>query len=192
MSLLPPEFKGVAYRLADIWFPYIPVDSSRPIRYAEIGVFYGANLVSVAKTYAAHPESVMVAIDPWTDYSDYPDFKGQQMTNYDAFQTNLRTCGLEDRVTVRRGYSHEVLPTLEDNSFDIIYIDGNHEPEYVLEDAVLAFRKIKVGGYIIFDDYGWGGPDLTQRGIDAFLKGYYKRIKMLGLRESQVFVQRTR
>jgi hypothetical protein len=33
---------------------------------------------------------------------------------------------------------------------------------------------------MIFDDYGWGGPDLTQRGIDGFLSGYHKRIKYLG------------
>ena len=29
---------------------------------------------------------------------------------------------------------------------------------------------------MIFDDYGWGGPDLTQKGIDGFLSGYHKRI----------------
>jgi predicted O-methyltransferase YrrM len=95
-------------------------------------------------------------------------------------------------VTVKRGYSNEVLPTLEDNSFDIVYIDGNHEPEYVLEDAVLAFRKVKVGGYLIFDDYGWGGPDLTKRGIDGFMNGYHKRIQVLGERESQVFIRKLR
>jgi hypothetical protein len=36
---------------------------------------------------------------------------------------------------------------------DIIYIDGNHGPEYVLEDADLSFRKLK-NGIMIFDDYG--------------------------------------
>lgn len=147
-------------------------------------------MISVAETYGAHPDSTLIAIDPWTDYADYPEYKGQQMTIYDAFTRNLKACGLADRVSVKRGYSNEVLPTLEDNSFDIIYIDGNHEPEYVLEDAVLAFRKLKVGGRLIFDDYGWGGPDLTKRGIDAFMHGYYKRIVVLGHQDSQVFVQK--
>ena len=72
----------------------------------------------------------------------------------------------------------------------VFYIDGNHEPEYVLEDAVLSFRKLKTNGYLIFDDYGWGGPDLTQKGIDAFLNGYYKRIKFIGEAYSQVFLQK--
>lgn len=187
---LNPNFKGVAYRLADNWFPYVTLDPSKPIRYAEVGAFYGANMVSVAETYGKHSDSTLIAIDPWTDYADYPEYKGQQMTIYDAFQRNMYACGLADRVNVKRGYSNEVLPTLEDNSFDIIYIDGNHEPEYVLEDAVLAFRKLKVGGRLIFDDYGWGGPDLTKRGIDGFLNGYHKRIIVLGERGSQVFVQK--
>lgn len=190
MYQLNPKFKGVAYRLADNWFPYADPNPTKPIRYAEVGAFYGANMISVAETYGAHPDSTLIAIDPWTDYAEYPEYKGQQMTIYDAFQRNMDACGLKDRVTVKRGYSNEVLPTLEDNSFDIIYIDGNHEPEYVLEDAVLAFRKLKVGGRLIFDDYGWGGPDLTKRGIDGFVNGYHKRITILGQRESQVFVQK--
>jgi hypothetical protein len=189
--MLPASFQGTAYRLADNWFSFLPIEN-RPIRYAEIGAFYGANLVSVARTYGAHPESVLIAIDPWTDYSEYPEYKGQQETIYDTFMRNMETCGLKDRATIKRGYSNEVLPTLEDNFFDIIYIDGNHEPEYVLEDAVLAFRKLKVGGYLIFDDYGWGGPDLTKRGIDGFLNGYHKRIQILGQRESQVFIRKTK
>jgi hypothetical protein len=44
---------------------------------------------------------------------------------------------------------------------------------------------------MIFDDYGWGGPDETQKGIDGFLSGYHKRIKILGsIKDSQVFIQK--
>lgn len=186
--VLPKAFRGDAYRLADNWFPFIKSDSSRPLRYAEIGAFYGANIISVAMSYGAHPESVLVAIDPWTDYSEYPEYKGQQESIYETFMKNVEP--YTDRIQVKRGYSHDIVPTLEDNSYDIIYIDGNHEPEYVLEDAVLAFRKVKRGGFLIFDDYGWGGPDLTQKGIDAFLSGYSKRIRVLGKQQSQVFVRK--
>lgn len=192
MYRLNPNFEGGCYRLATNWFPFRAPDSSRPIKYAEIGAFYGANIVSVAETYGAHPDSTLVAIDPWVDYDDYPEYKGEQPKTYETFVRNMEACGLTDKVTVKRGYSHEVLPTLEDNSFDIIYIDGNHEPEYVLEDAVLSFRKLKVGGLLIFDDYGWGGPDMTMRGIDGFIMGYHKRLALLGERDSQVFLEKTR
>ena len=59
-----------------------------------------------------------------------------------------------------------------------------------MEDAVLSFRKLKLDGYMIFDDYGWGGKDVTQKGIDGFLMGYHNRIKVLGQRNNQVFIQK--
>lgn len=186
------SFEGVSYRMADCWFNTVPMPSG-PIRYLEIGTFYGANLFSVGRSYAAHPESKMYCIDPWIDYSDYPEYKHRQETVYDTFMRNLDTSGQKEKITVIRGFSHVEIPKFEDDFFDIVYIDGNHEPEYVLEDAVLAFRKLKVGGYMIFDDYGWGGPDLTQRGIDGFLSAYHKRISSPIFHDnSQVFVKRIR
>jgi hypothetical protein len=59
-----------------------------------------------------------------------------------------------------------------------------------MEDAVLSFRKLKIGGIMIFDDYGFGGPDLTQRGINCFLTCYYKRAINLGQKNTQVFVKK--
>jgi hypothetical protein len=181
------SFEGVTYRTAENWYSFIPNDG-KPLRYLEIGAFYGANLLSVERTYARNPDSHVSVIDPWIDYDQYPEYKGQQSGIYSTFLKN--TEHIRDKLTIHRGFSHEILPTLDDGSYDIIYIDGNHEPEFVLEDAVLAFRKVKVGGHIIFDDYGWGGPDLTKRGIDAFLHGYHKRIRILGEKESQVFVKK--
>ena len=188
------NFIGPRYRLADNWYPFIPLEEHRnkPIRYLEIGTFYGSNLVSVAETYGAHKDSQLHCIDPWEDYEDYPEYKEQQQTTYATFLTNVENSGAKDRIVVHRGYSNREIPTFEDNFFDIIYVDGNHEPEYVLEDAVLSFRKLKPHGFMIFDDYGWGGEDLTKRGIDGFLNGYHKRIRYLGMQETQVFIQKIR
>jgi SAM-dependent methyltransferase len=185
-------FQGVKYRIANNWYDSVKIEQfkERPIRYLEIGVFYGANLISVAKTYAAHPESELYAVDPWKDYSEYPEYKNEIEFVYTTFLKNIESEGVKEKIKVIRNYSHNILPTFENEFFDIIYIDGNHEPEYVLEDAVLSFRKLKPGGILIFDDYGWGGPDLTQKGIDAFLSGYSKRISKLGEADSQVFVQK--
>ena len=188
------EFQGIQYRIADNWFPLVPLENFKDtlINYLEIGTFYGANFFSVGKTYANHPNSKLHCIDPWEDYNDYPEYKGEQNNIYNQFITNVENSGMKDKIITHRGFSNSEIPKLEDEYFDIIYIDGNHEPEYVLEDAVLSFRKLKVNGYMIFDDYGWGGPDLTQRGIDGFLSGYYKRIQILGERHSQVFIKKIR
>jgi hypothetical protein len=182
-------FQGVAYRLADSWFQIVPVED-KPIKYLEIGVFYGANLFSVCDSYAKHKDSKVYGIDPWEDYSEYSEYKNEQNNIYNVFQQNLANRHDKDKIHIQRGYSHNEISKFEDGFFDIIYIDGNHEPEYVLEDAVLAFRKLKIDGYLIFDDYGWGGADLTQRGIDAFASGYHKRMKFLGTHNTQYFMKR--
>ena len=191
MSILP-SFTGLSGRLANNWFDLVPIPDSS-INYLEIGTFYGANLISVANTYGKHPDSKLFCIDPWCDYDEYPEYKDKQEETYATFQKNIQDNDLSSKVTVMRGFSNNELLKLPDNYFDIIYVDGNHEPEFVLEDAVLSFRKLKVGGYMIFDDYGWGGPDLTKRGIDGFLIGYYKRYKLIHLNHNtQTFILKTR
>lgn len=184
------EFQGIQYRTADNWFPHVPVAElgQRPIKYLEIGALHGANLLSVARTYAAHPESELHAIDPWVDYAEYPEAY-EQATGYETFMANVARSGYQHKIRVHRGFSHVEQARLEDNSFDLIYIDGNHEPEYVLEDAVLAFRKLKVGGYLVFDDVGWGGPDEVSKGIHAFCDGYHKRIRKIA-ETDQAWVQK--
>jgi predicted O-methyltransferase YrrM len=189
---LQMSFEGVMYRLAYNWLDIIKVDDykDKPINYLEIGAFYGANVISVAETYCSHKDSKLYCIDPWVDYNEYSEYKGEQQKIFSTFLKNIANCTLENKVIINRGFSNNEIPRLNDDFFDIIYIDGNHEPEYVLEDAILSFRKLKKDGILIFDDYGWGGPDLTQRGIDAFLNGYYKKINFIGEKTSQVFIQK--
>lgn len=186
------DFIGITYRTAGNWIHNIDVlkFQNKEINYLEIGAFYGANILSVERIFANNPGSKLYCIDPWEDYNEYPEYKGQQISIYDSFVKNIKNSGKSDKIEIRRGYSNIELLKFEDNFFDMIYIDGNHEPQYVLEDAVLSFRKLKKNGIMIFDDYGWGGPDLTQRGIDAFISGYYKCIKNLGMRDNQVFIEK--
>jgi predicted O-methyltransferase YrrM len=109
---------------------------------------------------------------------------------YDSFNRNIDNFGIRDKTIVHRGFSNKELLKFKDETFDIIYIDGNHEPEYVMEDAVLSFRKLKKGGVMIFDDYDFNGPDGTARGIDGFISGYHKRMSKLGMQEFQVFLKK--
>jgi predicted O-methyltransferase YrrM len=186
------NFVGTQYRLANNWFNHVNPGNyyDKQINYLEIGTFYGANILSVANTYGSHNDSKMYCIDPWEDYNDYPEYKDQQPTIYNTFISNVENSGVKNKIVINRGYSNVELLKFQDDFFDIIYIDGNHEPEYVLEDAVLSFRKLKKNGIMIFDDYGWGGPDLTQRGIDGFLSGYHKKIIILGEQNTQVFIKK--
>jgi len=58
-----------------------------------------------------------------------------------------------ERVKICTGLSDQVLAGFPDHSFDFIYVDAYHSYEAVRDDAVVASRKIKPNGVVVFNDY---------------------------------------
>jgi len=169
------------------WKSYLPIED-RPINYLEIGVFKGENIVDMSKSYCKHPESKMYCVDPWIEYPEYSEYKnGIIQKVYELFMENMQKENLFDRIVVHRDFSHNVVPTFEDNFFDIAYIDGNHETEFVYKDAVMTFPKVKSGGYIIFDDYNWVE---TKAGIDKFVEENKSTLESVLNTSYQVFCKK--
>ena len=83
-------------------------------------------------------------------------------------------------------------------TFDFIYVDGSHQAPDVLADAVLAFRLLKVGGHLVFDDYLWaealpGGVDplrCPKPAIDAFTTLYCRKLQILHAPLYQLYVRK--
>jgi hypothetical protein len=166
-SQLPEGFKGNVYNISYKWKDVFPVPEG-PIKYLEIGAYHGTNICSLMKTYAQHKDTEVHAIDPWFNYDGYVEYLNEQTTNYSLFIQNIGKLAPQDlqKIHIHRGISQNVVPTFSDGYFDIIYIDGNHAPEYALEDAVLSVRKLKSGGWFIIDD--WHSEDV-RRGIMSFM-----------------------
>lgn len=185
-------FKGIYYRLPTNWYKILDVKDyeNRQLNYLEIGSFYGANIIFFAYTYGKHLETKLYCIDPYEDYNEYNEYKNKQNEHYLTFLENVSNNNLNDKIILKRGYSNNEIPKFDNNFFDIIYIDGNHGSEYVLEDAVLSFRKLKIGGIMIFDDYFWDGLNGPKKGIDAFLNAYSSRIEFIGFQDHQMFIKK--
>ena len=186
------NFIGKSHFLPNNWFNIINVNDykDKPINYLEIGTFYGATLLYCGKTYGLHQDSKLYCIDPWEDYEEYPEYKNEQPQIYEGFMKNVENSGIKDKIIINRGYSNKEVCKFDDDFFDIIYIDGNHEPEYVLEDAVISFRKLKKNGILIFDDFDQVDPEYITKGIKAFLSAYSKRISILALQNAQLFIKK--
>lgn len=56
-------------------------------------------------------------------------------------------------VNIIRKTSMDAVRDFQDNTFDFVYIDGNHEFDYVMEDLIAWGRKVKSGGIIGLHDY---------------------------------------
>jgi predicted O-methyltransferase YrrM len=64
--------------------------------------------------------------------------------------------------------------TPEGGLFDLIYIDGDHRRDQVMIDSILAWRVLRAGGLMIWDDYRDYGiysqhEERPEHAIDAFL-----------------------
>ncbi len=149
-----------------------PLEGKPNLRYLEVGVFEGQSFLWMFENVLTHPGSRATAVDVFF-------FEGLE----DRFRENLERAGVADRVTVIKAFSNEALRPLEPNSFDVIYIDGSHTAANVLRDGVLAWDLLKVGGILIFDDYGLRPrfPSEIRPGpmIDAIVTAFGKEADLL-------------
>ena len=70
---------------------------------------------------------------------------------------------------------------LEHIKFDFIYIDGSHNGEDILSDAIEAFKILKVNGLIFFDDFLQHDNERilqSYAGIEKFLSLYSDNLKI--------------
>jgi hypothetical protein len=186
---LPPGYKGNVYNMSYKWKDIIPTTRD-PIRVMEIGAYHGANVCCLTKSHAIHTGSEIHVIDPWTDYKGYDEYKDEQAMNYANFMRNiskLSPCDLA-KIFIHRMKSEEIDKKFADEMFDIIYIDGNHKTKFVLEDSIMAYKKIKRGGWIVFDDVF--DPEVKE-GIQIFLHLYKSYFASdIHTKNGQLFIQR--
>ena len=175
------------YRFTSDWFtPAIPVwkkvltdyQGKADIRYLEVGVFQGRSALWALENILTHPTARMTTID---------------ILENPTYLENLEKSGAAQKATNLIGPSQEVLLTLPPDSFDIIYIDGSHQGDHVLTDAVLAWGLLKEGGTLIFDDYAWNkewADEVTPGvAVDTFVT-LFRRSLDVTWREHQLVVKR--
>lgn len=127
-------------------------------RCAEIGVWNGGFSGVILDVTAP---SELVLIDPWDLLSDQSSGEWTHKKHEDHSEMNRMYENVRSnyehlpQISIRKGFSADVLSSFPDGYFDWIYIDGNHLYEFVRKDVELGFRKVKPGGIIAGDDFFW-------------------------------------
>jgi len=154
------------------------------VRALEIGSFEGRSALWFLTELLTGPGSCLVCVDPFV-------IPGQEL----RFDHNLRGPIAEGKLIKLKGFSGSVLPGLDAESFDFIYVDGSHRAGDVLLDAVLSWKLLKPAGFLLFDDYLWQlerpvheRPALA---IDLFLDLFANRYELMH-RGRQVLIRKVR
>ncbi|BCJ33866.1 hypothetical protein Athai_13690 [Actinocatenispora thailandica] len=154
------------------------------LRILEVGCFEGRSTCWLLRELLTGEGSSVVCVDPFIAYD------GQEGN----FDYNMRATGQAHRVVKLRGPSQQVLQFLDPQTFDLIYVDGSHAGLDVVQDAALAWKLLKPGGFVVFDDYedalfpgSFGFP--VKPAVDAFLAMIYGRYDVL-FRDWQLAVRK--
>lgn len=210
-----PETPLAGYQFSNHWFNDAVKGVWRdllvqlaPSRVLEIGSFEGASACFLIQQIADARPLELHCIDTWQGGREHQtgspaaaDMKLVESRFQSNVNTAVRSSRYPVRVEVHRARSSEALPKLlcEQGAgrFDMVYVDGSHQAADVLWDAVLAFRLLRVGGVIVFDDYLWSGDpthDLLMApkiAIDAFTTVYGSKVRILSAPLYQLYVVKT-
>jgi caffeoyl-CoA O-methyltransferase len=115
-------------------------------RVLEVGTLGGYSAIWMARALPADGSVLTLEIE-----ASYADFA----------RRHLARAGVADRVEVRVGRALDLLPALDGERFDAVFLDADKEPLPTYFDW--ALRLLRPGGLLIADNALWGGRVLDER-----------------------------
>jgi SAM-dependent methyltransferase len=144
-------------------FQHVKARMGRWLVGAEIGIYLGETAEYALRNMELHQ---YVMIDPYIPHGDMQRSAADWSEIYEKIHKLF-----VDRPNVKfmRATSEDAAKTFPDGYFDFVYIDGNHEYEYVEKDLNSWYNKVKDGGVLCGHDYGneptWAG---VKKAVDEF------------------------
>ena len=161
----------------EIFTFFLPKDKSLKFDYLEVGCYEGLSSFYVLSEY----KSVNAFfLDIW----DLPNPNSKTLSHNfglieKAFDQNLSGFNFKK---IKNDSVISMRKLLKENvHFDFIYIDGSHNGEDILSDAIEAFKILKVNGLMFFDDFLQHDDNRILQsyvGIDKFLSLYSDYLKI--------------
>ena len=131
----------------------------------EIGVFEGANALHILQVL---PMKKLYLVDPYIAYADSDEHVIPSSAARRAKKLVQERFATFKEVEFIFSTSEEAASQIP-NDVDIVYIDGNHEYEFVRKDFSLYFEKVRLHGVIGGHDYGDVNFKDVKRAVDQFV-----------------------
>lgn len=159
----------------------------------EIGVFQGYFTFNMTGVMASgNPSYCHYAIDPFDTSEDLDKDVIAQAEK--CFMSNLENFPYSKNIIWHKDNSIDALIDLAYNGVkaDLIYVDGAHTADVVLQDLVLSWNLLNVGGVMLCDDSGgsWMFKDKDgykpvqkspRLAVENFIQCYWDKIEILDL-----------
>ena len=126
----------------------------RDIVWVEIGVRFANNAKWVLENLDI---SKIYLIDPFCELPYLQQHFSAEKAKENKQIAHEKLKQYEDKIVWLEDFSQNVHQKIDDDSVDILYIDGEHSYDAVSLDLQLFYSKVKKGGLVIGDDYNESG-----------------------------------
>ncbi len=145
----------------------------------EIGCYEGLSSVFFADNFLNNSESTLTCVDPFLHINNNDHIK--LLNNVENnFDHNISICKNSNKIIVHKITSDEFFNNNKKNQrFNFIYIDGCHEPDFIMRDMENSFECLENNGIMWMDDYLGGDGIQIKNTMDNFLKKYNNQYEII-------------
>jgi predicted O-methyltransferase YrrM len=164
------------YKFTQNWFNFseikkllhLVLNPNNMINMLEIGCFEGQSSVFFSDNYLNHNESRLTCIDPFLSVNNNDHSEFLQNNEEINFDHNIKLSKNFDKIKIHKITSDDFFK-FNNNTFDFIYIDGCHLPEYIERDMINSFNCLNKNGIMWMDDYRGGSDGSIKQAMDKIL-----------------------
>ena len=162
------------------------------LRFLQIGVYTGDASVWLLQNILTDQSSTLIDVDTWEGSPDEAMHMAMDFEN--VYATYKKKVEPYTNVRSMRMRSDDFFANQKPETFDFIYIDGDHTAQAVYKDGINAWNCLLPNGILAFDDYTWGDglPDQSfapRPAIDKILEEYIGQYTLL-IKNGQVWIRK--
>jgi predicted O-methyltransferase YrrM len=152
----------------EIFHHYLPKDLNTDFSYLEIGSYEGLSALNILFNYK---NSKVTTVDLWAESNINSESLNANFNVIEKnFDENLEGYKFnkiknDSIIALRELLKKELF-------FDFIYIDGSHNGEDILSDAIESYKLLNIEGIMIFDDIVNANKNISIQSYAGFEKFY--------------------
>ena len=154
------------------------LNKSNENKILEIGCFEGLSSVFFADNFIDNQTSNLTCVDPFLNISNNDHYNFLQNNEENNFDYNISICKNSDKITIHK-ITSDIFFNNNNKTFNFIYIDGCHEPDFIKRDMENSFNCLEKNGIMWMDDYAGGDGIQIRNTINEFIEKYKDKCEII-------------
>lgn len=125
----------------------------------------------------------LITVDPYLKYDDFSFDVKNNIKTLNGLEIKAKKALINHinngRCTMIKKLSDSYANEILDQSFDLVFIDGNHSYEYVKNDIKNLYPKVKKGGLLTGHDYNEQWPGVM-KAVNEYVEYYNLKLDITG------------